>query len=177
MYDYETLVCQACGDLFSRVVVRGRKPNRCMICREFNRPVRKAPAKVVEITDGGRIDAGYYGERSDCTVRALATATGASYDEAYRFMAANGRKKNKGAYFERAIAQHQVLGHTFIKTPTFVKARGINAAIKRNPVLRYGTWVLKMKGHVATLKDGKILDSFDSSRKDILWAWSVQPLK
>lgn len=182
MYGYEVLHCETCGKLWNRQIQRGRKPRICEECRYWG--YKPAPVKRITqttaaliLTDGGRKNEGIPWESSDCTVRALATATGRPYSEAYAFMAANGRKKGKGAYFNQALYRNKnlVLGHKFTSPNVFHRARGIKTTLQRNPYLRYGTWILQMQGHVATLKNGVLLDSFDSTRKEVRGAWQVTP--
>lgn len=189
---YEVLHCESCLKEWERVVVRGRKPRICVHCREWGAkptPVRRRrvtavdilldPAKaVVVLTDGGRKDEGIRWENSDCTVRAIATATGKPYSAAHAFMAAAGRKHGKGANFHGAVWRAMrdvghILGYKFEDVRPFHRSRGLKTALIRNPQLRKGTWILQQPRHVATLKDGKILDSFDSSRKDIRGAYKV----
>lgn len=175
----ERLYCDRCGDGWDRVVKRGRKPLYCKSCEYYYgkppvmnpRPVSSALVR----SDGGQGEAGI-NDTNDCTVKALANATGRPYAEAHTFMSANGRKKGTGINFESTLSRNRnkALGHTFTITPTFARSRGIRTAVERNPQLRYGTWILKMRSHVAVLKDGKLFDSFDSSRKDVLYAWKVE---
>lgn len=170
----EYLTCQSCFGGWSRTVKRGRKPSLCPRCRPVS--VVRTPSKVVELTDGGMSKAGFR-ESNDCTVRALATATGVGYLVAHDFMRANGRKPRRGAPFRDILIRNsgQALGHTFEMPMTFIRTRGIRASMERNPDLRSGVWILKMRQHVATLRNGKLIDSFDSSRKDVLYAWKVVP--
>lgn len=182
---YETLMCQSCYRDWDRVVVRGRKPRVCPNCRPRTiRPLVPAntilnpnPKSLVIYTDGGMSEAGYR-EKSDCTVRALATATGSSYQEAHAFMAANGRRNGRGHAFSAVLSRnrHKVLGHNTIPANIFNRARGLRTALLRNPQLRKGTWIIQMPRHVVTLRNGVLLDSFDSSAKDFRNAWLVTPL-
>ena len=173
---YEELFCSSCFDYWVRPLVRGRKPSTCPRCRPARpTPVRapKAPTGVLELTDGDR-PSSYLNERNDCTVRALAVATGKGYAAAHQFMSRNGRKPGRGAQFARILRanKHEVLG-TRLQPISLVEAKGLRTAILRNPQLRTGTWILQMRAHVVTLKDGKLYDSFDSSRKVVRSAWRV----
>lgn len=61
------------------------------------------------------------GERSDCVVRALATAAGISYSAALESLSRHGRKRRRGAYpntFEPAYAEHG-----FVKVELKAKTR------------------------------------------------------
>lgn len=178
---YESLVCYTCGREWSRKVVRGRKPHSCPPCRPApatpRRPAHR-PTSSVEYTDGGRVEAGFTREASDCTVRALATATDSTYKQAHTFMATNGRRNGKGHAFASVLARHDyaVLGCNILPANIFNRARGLRTALLRNPFLRKGTWIIQMPRHVVTLRNGVLLDSFDSSAKEFRNAWLVTPL-
>lgn len=166
----ETLYCNNCGDRFVRAVKRGPKPTLCY--SSWCRPVKKTrPAsRNVELTDAGSVA----WETRDCTVRAVALATGAPYTEAHDFMAQAGRKRGKGISFVRVLlnANYEVLGTQF-EPVRVVRSKGLRTFLLRNPWARRGTYVLHSTHHVAVLKNGKLLDSFDSSRKVIDNAWKV----
>jgi hypothetical protein len=110
-------------------------------------------------------------------VRALAVACEAPYREAYTFMARAGRRKNKGAFFHSIIARNngEVLGCKLTPAESIKPAKGIRTFLLRNPQMRKGIWVLHMTRHVAVLRNGQLVDSFDSSRKVIDGAWRVMP--
>lgn len=185
--EYEMLRCEHCNYSFERQVQRGRKPRLCEFCRmdgvklrpkaPITRPASNPGRAVVGslvISDGGKSEAGYGFERNDCTVRAIAVACEAPYAQAYTFMARNGRRKNKGAFFHSIIARNSnaVLGKSL--TPIAVNpAKGIRVFLQRNPQMRKGTFVIHMTRHVAVLRNGQLVDSFDSSRKVINGAWLV----
>lgn len=188
MYEYELLVCRSCDRTWERRVTRGRKPHTCPRCRPAPatrlRPRLRPPSTIltnpkspVVYTDGGKSDAGFPYEQSDCTVRALATATGSTYQAAHAFMANNGRRNGRGHAFSSVLSRNdnRVLGHR--TTPTQItRARGLRTALLRNPELRKGTWIIQQSRHVVTLRNGVLLDAFDSSAKEFRYAWLVTPL-
>lgn len=179
MYEYETLYCDG-GHWFERRVVRGRKPSLCPSCKRAVQIVRnpnprpRTPSSNLVIADGGKKEAGFAGEKNDCTVRAVALACDVPYRDAYLFMQKNGRRKNKGSYFHSVVMvnNYDILGKQ-VKPEGILAAKGIKTALLRNPKLRKGTWMVHMTHHVAVLKDGVLMDSFDSSRKQINGAWRV----
>lgn len=176
MWEIEQLYCDE-GHYWERTVVRGPKPRLCYKCKQrLAAPVRArkpVPSNLI-ISDGGRKAHGFNGEKNDCTVRAVALACDVDYRTAYTFMANNGRRKNKGSYFHRVVVDndYKILGRQ-VKPEIILPAKGLKTALLRNPKLRTGTWMIHMTSHVATLKDGILLDSFDSSRKQINGAWRV----
>src|SRR5271156_2691424 len=50
----------------------------------------------VQNSDGGKVAEGFAFETNDCTVRALANASGLSYKEAHRIAKASGRHAHRG---------------------------------------------------------------------------------
>lgn len=192
----ETLICETCNRDWQRTVVRGRKPRICEHCRGWGykpTPVPRTrtrpavpPGSILDVppvspspvvyTDGGR-EPEHKWEKNDCTVRALATATNQPYAMAHEFMSRNGRRPGSGAFFHSIVARHKgkVLGYKLEEVRPVARARGLRTFLYRNPQFRQGTWILQMSRHVATLKDGKLLDSFDSSAKEIRGAWKVFP--
>lgn len=180
----ETLRCSLCGINWRRPVTRGRKPTTCPSCKAnpyvpYWKPApTRRPNRTMGVvkTDGGRTAAGI-SDKNDCTVRALATATGAPYEEAHAFYKRNGRRLNKGVNMQSIIARNdfKILGH-FIKPMPCLRAKGLRTFLARNPWAKKGTYIVHMTAHAATLKDGKLLDSFDSSTKVIRTIYKVTPL-
>lgn len=96
-------------------------------------------------------------ERNDCTVRALAIATGESYHNCYMLLANFGRKPNRGTNIRKFFKSNSsVLGHQFKKL-RFRKAITLNKFVKRYPI---GTYYVRKSGHVFVVKDGVAIDMF-----------------
>lgn len=174
---YQHLTCERCWGTWTRMAQRGRPPLYCPRCKTPRTvPVYKTKpiAPNVRISDGGQKEAGIR-DTNDCTVRAIAHATGKPYAEAHSFMARNGRKTGRGAFFHGIVYKNRddILGFRFVPVHTN-RSRGLKTFLLRNPQCRKGTWVVQMHHHVAALKDGVLMDSFDSSRKEFLYeAWQV----
>lgn len=182
----EQLLCEGCHLYWTRTVTRGRKPRICDTCRWMGiTPVRIPTIKVpstnragsLVINDAGRGTSGIVGETNDCTVRALATATGKPYATAWTFMADNGRRKRKGAPFQSILRRnaHTALGFKFTPYPV-QRSRGLASLLRRHPFLASGTWILHSTSHVSTMKDGILYDSFDSTNKIYDQVWFVTPI-
>ena len=98
----------------------------------------------------------------DCSVRAVATALGISWEEAYTLLAAAGYRMGN------VISSNEVITavlrqHGFYKKAipnTCPDCYTIADFCEDHP---YGTFVLFTSGHVATVIDGDLYDVWDSS--------------
>ena len=100
-----------------------------------------------------------HGETNDCTVRALTASTGLDYDVCHAQLAKQGRKNRKGC-------------HWMIEGPKAAKALGFNMremsrseyraktmiTAERDRAFRSGNFAVLVRGHVAGLVDGKVID-------------------
>jgi hypothetical protein len=113
------------------------------------------------------------GENRDCSVRALAIATGRAYAECHTAFAAAGRLPNVGTTVAASRFVHEILGLTYIET---AKPWGY-------PTLSYfaethprGRFILHSNGHAFALVDGVVHDwsGGRGSRQRIKRAWEVK---
>ena len=107
----------------------------------------------------------------DCTVRAIAAATGQSWEKTYTDLALHGfvlhdmpsANRVWGAYlrqlgFRRAILPEDALdGYT------------VAEFAHDHP---YGTYILALSGHVVCVVDGDYLDTWDSGGEIPIYYWS-----
>jgi hypothetical protein len=111
-----------------------------------------------------------YREHNDCTVKALATLFGCTYGVAHRALAKHGRKRGCGATWHTIGLAKRDLAERFGLTistngaphmlPSSAKYFGhrvvtINQFMKEHP---RGVYMLSVRGHVATLRDGVLYD-------------------
>jgi hypothetical protein len=111
-----------------------------------------------------------YREHNDCTVKALATLFGCTYGVAHRALAKHGRKRGQGCTWtviERAKRDLSARFGVTVSTagephmlPTYAARFGvrvvtINQFMKEHP---RGVYMLSVRGHVATLRDGVLYD-------------------
>ncbi len=110
-------------------------------------------------------------EKNDCTVRALAIATGSTYNKAYMLLCNAGRKHNKGFVIEKFLKKHcSYLGHCFHKLP-FRKPITIQKFIQKYPE---GIFYIKIRGHVFVIKDGTVYDLVEPRpMQRVTAAWQV----
>jgi len=103
-------------------------------------------------TDSGRISSGYFYERNDCTVRALALAAKIPYAEAHSHLKAHGRKAGKGVMHKPLVAAYDKYVGEHHRTSVYKRDLPTVAAfITAHPV---GTFIVNVRGHVFALIDG-----------------------
>lgn len=106
----------------------------------------------------------------DCTVRAVAKALDIDWETAYVKMAVNGFGMGDmpssdsvwGAVLRQNGFKKEIIPNT---CPDCYTAEGF---AKDNPV---GTFVLGFGGHVTTVVDGNLYDSWDSSKEIPAYVW------
>ena len=117
------------------------------------------------------------GEKNDCSVRAIATAVGVTYDAAHKYMRdIIGRKDRKGAKGMTSKLQHltttQTAGDVKFKYKSIPKTKLCNEYKLRGEVVhrkktvksfiddfREGTFLVFVSNHVFTVKDGVLIDN------------------
>jgi len=110
---------------------------------------------------------------NDCVVRAMSLAFNEDYletrrklNEYKRFLNLDSYKSNSFIYqyleiYERLIIP-PIKGKPRMRAADFVEAYGD------------GTYIVKMAKHLACIKDGKLLDTWDSGDKAIYTAWRIE---
>lgn len=106
----------------------------------------------------------------DCAVRAVAKALGISWEEAYTKLTANGflmgELPNNDLVWGSVLRQN---GFTREIIPnTCPECYTVADFCRDNPS---GTYVVKSDGHVATVVDGTLFDSWDSSTNIPIYVW------
>jgi len=113
-------------------------------------------------------------ETNDCTVRALASASGMHYEKAHALLKKNGRKDRCGARFytmqkaynEANFSLHSVHGTTnqakYVARITSTKAQEGITLGKLLPRLTKGSFIVNVTSHAIAVVDGKVLDTFAS---------------
>ena len=120
-------------------------------------------------------------ESKDCTVRALANATGISYEAAHKSLEMHGRLSCRGCHPHVWHEAYQAAGMSFVgiygetlTTKSFayrykVKAfKGISLG-SLLPTLGLGRFIVVITGHALAVIDGAIVDKgVNSSRKSVV---------
>lgn len=106
----------------------------------------------------------------DCAVRAVAKALGTSWEHAYDLIAENG-------YQMGDMPSSDSVWGAVLRQHGFYRAAIPNACPDCYTVSDFardnprGVYVLGFGGHVATLVDGKLYDSWDSSNEIPVYVW------
>lgn len=131
----------------------------CLGSRDGVRFDYRAPQIV---TDAGRSLSKRPKSHNDCTVMALANATGLPYDEAYDILAKAGRKPHKGFHMvDWAKSATLPDGRTFRWKPL----PAVKGQWRANPVSfaiwhPRGSYILRVSKHVMACVDGTIMDAW-----------------
>ena len=118
-------------------------------------------------------------KRHDCQVRALCSALGVIYETAWTMLYV--------MQGERRACSFSLVNELQDRHPSLHVVRQLDfPAVKGKPRMTpqafasahpRGRFILKMAHHVACMKDGKLLDTWDSSRRCVYTAWEIDPKK
>lgn len=121
--------------------------------------------------DGGRADCGYRGTAGDCVTRAIAIATGKLYAEVFEALheriGASKLKKHRKGSPDRGVRKNvyrsylESLGWRFV--PTMGIGTGCRVHLKAEELPK-GVIICSCSGHIVTVIDGIIQDTYDPSR-------------
>ena len=106
----------------------------------------------------------------DCAVRAVAKALGVDWDTALAMIASNAFQMSdmpsSNAVWGSVLRQHGFVRSSL--PPTCPDCYDAEQFAKDHP---HGTYVLGFGNHVATVKDGRLFDSWDSSKEIPQYFW------
>ncbi|MCA1571197.1 MAG: hypothetical protein LC798_12940 [Chloroflexi bacterium] len=119
--------------------------------------------------DGGRAAAGYKSEAGDCVTRAIAIATGLSYQEVYDTLGAfskalegaKGKTARDGV--RRKVYDTLLEGLGWEWTPTMGIGTGCQVHLRADE-LPSGRLIVRLSKHLAAVIDGVLYDTHDCSR-------------
>ena len=122
-----------------------------------------------------------HNEHRDCTVKALAVATGEPYAKVHRAMAEAGRKPRRGAHIHVMERAAEAMGYSVTRVarrnaegrPNFT-AKTVRTAERDRRLANMGRLFLSMSGHVAGMIDGKVLDWTEGRLHRIRAAYVVE---
>lgn len=128
-------------------------------------------------SDGGKKSSKNWHDDNDCTVRALAHAYDVPYDVAHTFLRRYGRKDKKGISFYMFVESGKMkyyFGGTVLKIPCSTTLQ------KTMETIGPGTFLWLRSRHVLCIKDGVVLDTYQSrpgARCIALWKIIKRPRK
>lgn len=132
-----------------------------------------------QFDDGGRAAAGYKGQTGDCVARAVAIASGKSYEEVYERLAngnatqRSGKRKrptdgvktaSHGITVKRKWFQDYMKSLGFDWIPTMHIGQGCKVHLRADELPK-GRLVVSVSKHYTTMIDGVVLDTYDPSRQ------------
>lgn len=123
--------------------------------------------KLVFVVPEGRPES----EANDCVVRALSLAAPMDYVSAHSLLADWGRKPRGFTYDTFGFLLN--IGAKRINDgdgSAFPRMMTVGRFAKSHPTGRY---FIRTRGHAVAVCDGRVLDSFDSSRRFVLSAWII----
>jgi hypothetical protein len=108
-------------------------------------------------------------EHRDCTVRALANATGMAYEQARALAAKHGRRTRRGMMMGPLKALYkEVLGNDYIPVASITLQQWTRT------VQTTGTYIVRTRGHVFAVRNGTQYDmNPNGARKRVLGFWVV----
>lgn len=128
------------------------------------------------IVDPRKDAVGFSHEQNDCSVRAIQIALNIPYSEAHHIIKTKTGRRDKGAcygfssFVEKNIQYIKKLDPKPWKNEE--KIGTLSKFIKNNPT---GTWILRKNGHVFTVIDGVVYDSWNPGPKtQIKQAWQIK---
>lgn len=140
----------------------------------------KSPASSVwKKFDAGKDHRSNFAKSGDCQVRALCVALGITYREAWTLL-----YRMQG---ERAACAFELVEELHVRNSVLNVVREISFPAKKGKkrmtatvfcaAYTCGRYILQMPHHVAVVKDGVLLDTWDSSRACVYRAWEIMPRK
>lgn len=128
-------------------------------------------------SDGGRKDAGYKSSNSDCVTRAIAIATGISYQTVYDALSdlaqSERRGKRKRGISSPETGVYRQTYHRYILSigwrwyPTMGIGTGCTVHLSDGE-LPNGRLIVKVSRHLTTVIDGVIYDTHDPQRHTLI---------
>lgn len=126
--------------------------------------------------DGGRYAAGFRGRAGDCVVRAVAIASGKTYQTVYeelsRGMGSQRRSRRatarNGVSVKRKWFRDYMLGLGFFWTPTMSIGSGCRVHLISEELPKSGRLVLSLSKHYVAMIDGVLRDTADPTWATII---------
>lgn len=121
-----------------------------------------------EFNDGGREKAGYKGTTGDCVVRAISIATKTPYQEVYDDLFEMNKCWKGNSKISKNIQKNPSPrnGVARIVITKYLKGKGWDRATGNlkldDEKFKNGTYICSVRSHLTVVRDGVLLDSYDS---------------
>ena len=120
---------------------------------------------------------GRRGDLHDCQVRALVTALGLEYDAAWELLYTMQGERRRCSF---GLVNDLILNDTRLHVVRLILFPAVRGKPRMNgmefcKLHPAGNFILRMAHHVAAVVDGKLYDSWDSTRRCVYAAWEVRP--
>lgn len=114
----------------------------------------------------------------DCMIRSVTIATGRPYHEVYTLMKAKGWRAKRSSADKNWEEQITLTLRELGFRATRHSFPGVKGQPRRtaHTMPSSGTWILRVSKHVACLKEGVLLDTFDCRTSCVYFAWEIHPL-
>jgi hypothetical protein len=114
-------------------------------------------------------------QSGDCTVRAVAAARGVSYLEAWQQLYVLQGETGQTAFLLSTWLRTHPARFGVVRALSFPAVRGRARMTAETFCVAHptGRFILKMAHHVATVRDGQLLDVWNSSSRCVYAAWEV----
>lgn len=132
-------------------------------------------AAPLKLSDAGRAQSRRPLQKNDCTVVALAHASGVDYDTCYDVLAKAGRKCARGFNFKAWAKTARFHGWRF-REMSFPATKGMRRVNPATFALKHpeGRFVLRVSKHVMACVDGVIVDAYRSDgHRCVYGAWEL----
>lgn len=117
-----------------------------------------------------RIGRKYYNDKGFCAVVAVAVACGVGFGKAYHTLKRQGRIHGNGTYTRDIMQALETLGMKM--TPIEgVHGRQVRTMPK---VLGKGMFIVFIRGHVLTIRDGQVVDWTEGRAHRVIHAWKIE---
>lgn len=110
---------------------------------------------------------------TDCVVRAVSLAFDKDYLEARRELNRSKKELGFGSYKETKFIYKYLedFDRIVLKVPKGVPRVKVDDFAK---FFKEGTYIVKLAKHIVCVKDGKLLDTWDSSYRSVYTAWKIK---
>lgn len=104
---------------------------------------------------------------SDCSVRAISLATNRTWDDAYKELSEQARKR--GMMMDNVKFIEDYLDERFDRVCNY--SHTVGEFMEENP---HGIYVISMPGHLTCVIDGVNYDIFDTRNRQMWCAWLIE---